>query len=131
MWRKRSFKGEGLKKMTKILVADDQASVRMLLQEVFKQSGFTVETAVDGQQAIDKAAEFLPDIILMDMQMPRIDGMEASQAILSANPHQVIALMTAHEDLEEQILALGIRQCIKKPFDVMGIVEQVRRLLDK
>jgi CheY-like chemotaxis protein len=117
--------------MRRILIADDQVGVRALLQELFRREQFAVETAVDGRQAVAKAAAFLPDIIVMDMQMPEMNGIEASEAIIAARPEQMIVLMTAHgEDVETRAASVGIRRCVCKPFDIMGFVQQIKQMLE-
>ena len=117
--------------MAGVLVVDDQAGVRMLLQEVFKREGYQVEVAGDGIQAIEKRTGFLPDLILMDMQMPHMNGLEAATRILKQKPEQKIILMTAsgEGDIEQQAQNVGIKWCIQKPFDIFLLSQEVERII--
>ncbi len=85
--------------------------------------------AADGREAVVKAQELLPDVIVMDMKMPVMDGLAAAKEILALNEKQNIIMMTAYEETElvNQILRTGVKRCITKPFDIMvlrGIVQE-------
>ncbi|MBP1762335.1 MAG: response regulator receiver protein [Firmicutes bacterium] len=117
----------------KILIVDDQKGVRRLLEELFKKEGWDVNVASDGQEAINKVEEGLPDIILMDVKMPNMNGLEASQIILQAHNHVPIIMMTAYGEIEvvKKALEAGVRKCITKPFDIIILRDMVNNLINE
>lgn len=117
----------------KIMIADDQKGVRRLLEELFKREGWEVYAALDGEEAIEKVDQFRPSILLIDMKMPNMNGLEASQKILEKNRELAIILMTAYGEMQliKEALALGIRKCIIKPFDILYLRDEVNRIMDE
>ncbi|MGI6413554.1 MAG: response regulator [Syntrophomonadaceae bacterium] len=118
--------------MNKILIVDDQKGVRRLLEELFKKEGWEIDTACDGQEAIDKAAQFMPDVVLMDMKMPNMNGLEASQKILEKQQNNLaILMMTAYGEMDvvNKALEAGVKKCITKPFDIMDLKNMVNQLI--
>lgn len=115
----------------KILIVDDQKGVRRLLEELFKKEGWDVNVAADGKEAINKVAERLPDIILMDVKMPNMNGLEASQIILETYGRIPIIMMTAYGEIEvvKKALDAGVKKCITKPFDIMILRDMVNNLI--
>jgi len=116
-----------------ILIVDDQKGVRRLLEEVFKKDGWEVSTAVDGTEAVTLAIQHEPDIILMDMKMPNMNGLEASQKIIEKNPRLSIIMMTAYGEMEVVRAALdsGVKKCVTKPFDIIYLREMVTDLVQE
>lgn len=119
--------------MYNILIVDDQKGVRRLLEEIFKKDGWDVSTAVDGSEAVEMAVQIQPDIILMDMKMPNMNGLEASQKIIERNPDLSIIMMTAYGEMEVVRAALdsGVKKCITKPFDIMYLRDMVNSLVEE
>lgn len=115
----------------KILIVDDQKGVRRLLEELFKKEGWDVYVASDGLEAISRVNEILPDIVLMDMKMPNLNGLEASEQILSAHEHMRIIMMTAYGEMDvvKKALEAGVKRCITKPFDIMVLRDLVDELI--
>lgn len=115
----------------KILIVDDQKGVRRLLEELFRKEGWDVHVASDGLEAISRVNEILPDIVLMDMKMPNLNGLEASEQILSAHEHMVIIMMTAYGEMDvvKKALEAGVKRCITKPFDIMVLRDLVNELI--
>lgn len=115
----------------KILIVDDQKGVRRLLEELFKKEGWDVNVAADGKEAIGKVGEILPDIILMDVKMPNMNGLEASQIILETYGTIPIIMMTAYGEIEvvKKALDAGVKKCITKPFDIMVLRDTVNNLI--
>lgn len=105
-----------------ILIVDDQKGVRLLLEEFFKQEGYKVLTAANGQEAIKKTQSHEVDLMIMDMKMPGLNGLETAEIILQDKCIPII-LMTAFakSEIEEEALAVGIRRCIIKPFEVLEL----------
>lgn len=114
----------------KILIVDDQKGVRKLLEELFKKDGWEVFTATDGREAVAKADETLPNIILMDVKMPNMNGLEASMLILAKHSQIPIMMMTAYGEIEtvKSAMDAGVKKCISKPFDIMVLKEMVYEL---
>ncbi len=119
--------------MTRVLLVEDNELNRDMLSRRLERRGFHVLLAVDGQQGIDLAVEQLPDLILMDMNLPIIDGWEATRT-LKANPTTktipVIGL-TAHamSGDREKCLAAGCDQYDTKPIDFESLLEKIQSLL--
>lgn len=116
----------------RVLVADDQAGVRLLLTEVLQEAGLSVVTASDGKDALRKAAEYPPDLALLDLKMPSLDGVDVLEALRLTQPGLPVVVMTALEDSMRTNLALqrGAALCITKPFDIFYLRDQVLRLLN-
>jgi len=114
-----------------ILIVDDQKGVRRLLEELFKKEGWEVRIAGDGLDAIDKVEEMVPDLILMDVKMPNMNGLEATQEIMLRNPGIPIIMMTAYGEIEvvKQALQAGVKRCISKPFDIVMLRDMVDKLM--
>lgn len=119
--------------MTRVLLVEDNELNRDMLSRRLERRGFNVLLAVDGQQGIDMAIEHIPEIILMDMNLPIIDGWEATRT-LKANPATqnipVIGL-TAHAMTgdREKCLAAGCDQYDTKPIDFESLLEKIQSLL--
>lgn len=111
----------------RILIVDDQKGVRRLLEELFKREEWEVYVASDGREAINKVDEILPEIILMDMKMPNMNGLEASQKILEKHQDLSILMMTAYGEMDviKKALEAGVKKCITKPFDIMELKDIV------
>jgi DNA-binding response OmpR family regulator len=117
----------------KILVVDDEPNIVLSLEFLMKQAGFQVRTASDGEAALVAVAADPPDLMLLDVMMPRKNGYEVCQAV-RANPDwkavRIIMLTAKGREVErEKGLALGADDYITKPFSTQEVVERVRELL--
>lgn len=117
----------------KILVVDDEPNIVLSLEFLMKQAGFQVRTASDGEAALAAIAAEAPDLVLLDVMMPRKNGYEVCQAI-RANPDwkavRIIMLTAKGREVErEKGMALGADDYITKPFATQEVVERVRELL--
>src|SRR5262249_16848351 len=84
----------------KILIADDEATARTSVTELLRSEGYTTEAAPDGFKALARAQEFAPDLVLTDLNMPGIDGVELLRKLKEANPELPVVLMTAYGGVE-------------------------------
>ena len=117
----------------KILVVDDEPNIVLSLEFLMKQAGFQVRTASDGEAALAAMTAEAPDLVLLDVMMPRKNGYEVCQAI-RANPDwkavRIIMLTAKGREVErEKGMALGADDYITKPFATQEVVERVRELL--
>ncbi|HOU11590.1 MAG TPA: response regulator transcription factor [Anaerolineae bacterium] len=113
-----------------ILVVDDKASLRALVKDYLTEQGFRVVTAGDGQQALFVAREEKPDLILLDIMMPKLDGYEFIR-IFSKEQDTPIILLTARLDESDKVLGLelGADDYITKPFGMRELLARVRAVL--
>lgn len=119
--------------MTKILLVEDNEVNREMLSRRLLRRGFELAIAINGVEAIDQAKTYLPDIILMDMSLPLLDGWEATKqlrAIPETQQIPVIAL-TAHAmaDDREKCLAAGCDEYDIKPIDLPRLLSKIEMLL--
>ena len=121
--------------MTKrILVVEDQEDLRGVLRDLFKSSGYTVIEAVDGAAGVASAKTDHPDIILMDIQMPVMDGYEATRQI-KADPNltsiPIVAVSSfAMKGDEEKARGAGCDDYVTKPYSPIQLLRMVRRYLN-
>ncbi|MDI9611052.1 MAG: chemotaxis response regulator protein-glutamate methylesterase [Archaeoglobaceae archaeon] len=116
----------------RVLVVDDSALVRLRVSEIFRKEGFEVFTARDGDEALEKVRKVDPDVITLDVNMPKIDGLKALEKIMREKPRPVIMLSSlTHEGAKETIeaLRLGAVDFIAKPSG--GIEEIAEELVRK
>ncbi len=119
--------------MQRILLVEDNEANREMLARRLERSGFAVLAAGDGRQGIEAAHSEKPDLILMDMSLPEIDGWEATRRI-KADPQTAavpIIALTAHAMAgdREQALAAGCDDYDTKPVEFKRLLEKIRRLL--
>jgi two-component system, cell cycle response regulator DivK len=113
-----------------VLVADDNDVAQRLCRRVLEKAGYKVLIAVDGLQAVDIAMSARPNMILMDVAMPGIDGIEAMKRIKAEIPNQPIVIASAHSMASdrERFLAAGADDILSKPFRLSDLVAIVARL---
>ena len=113
-----------------ILVVDDQSSVRQLLQEYLSEQGFRVVTATDGQNAIYTARHETPDLILLDIMMPKMDGYQFLRQYRLERQTPII-IITAREEETDAVLGLelGADDYIVKPFRMRELVARIQAVL--
>ncbi|WP_425059709.1 response regulator [Sporomusa carbonis] len=106
-----------------ILVIDDQPGIRRLLTEVLQDEGYRVITAANGYEGIQVAHDVKPNVILMDMKMPGMDGIEALKELKRQGQGDQVIMMTAYGELDmvNEAREAGMRDYITKPFDIMAL----------
>lgn len=112
---------------SKVLVIDDQPGIRRLLTEVLTDEGYEVVTAGNGYEGVQRAKEINPAVILMDMKMPGMDGIETLQELKAMRQEDKVIMMTAYGELElvNQAREMGAYAYITKPFDIMAVCRMV------
>jgi DNA-binding response OmpR family regulator len=117
----------------RILIADDEVNIVISLEFLMLNSGYQVQTAADGDEALHQIAEFRPDLILLDIMLPRKNGFEVCQKIRE-NPawNGIKVVMLTAKGRESEVtkgLALGADAYITKPFATRELLASVQRLL--
>ena len=117
----------------KVLIVDDEPNIVISLEFLVKKEGFTVAVAADGEEALAKVAEFSPDLILLDVMMPKKSGFEGCEA-MRADPARsglkIIMLTAKGRDTEmAKGLALGADAYMTKPFSTKDLIARIREVL--
>ncbi len=115
----------------KILLAEDQAMNRKLFREFLEVKGYKVVEARDGAEALALARAERPDLVLMDVQMPGMDGLEATRRIKAdpATRHVPVLALTAMDGDEEQVFRAGCDGYLPKPVRIQTLLERVEALV--
>lgn len=116
----------------RLLVVDDEESVRNLLQRILQGAGYTVDTAADGREVLAKISELEIAVVLLDIKMPGMSGMEVLQQLTANRPDICVVMVTAVADLQTAVesMKLGAYDYITKPFNQNDVVLKVRKALE-
>jgi DNA-binding response OmpR family regulator len=111
----------------RILVVDDEPNIVNLLRIGLKYEGFSVEVAQDGVEALHRAATFKPHLVVLDLSLPGMDGLEVAER-LQADPDLLIVMLTARDQVPDRILGLqtGADDYVVKPFDYDELLARIR-----
>lgn len=115
---------------TRILIADDNAVMRAVLRALLREAGYdVVGEAGDGAAAVELARRLAPDIVCLDIVMPKTDGLQALQEIRAARPDAVVLMISGSADREtvEAAVAGGASGYILKPFNAARVIETVKK----
>ncbi|WP_329197000.1 MULTISPECIES: response regulator transcription factor [unclassified Streptomyces] len=115
----------------RVLVVDDEPAVREALRRSLAFEGYAAQTAVDGLDALDKAASYAPDLIVLDIQMPRMDGLTAARRLRASGSTTPILMLTARDTVGDRVTGLdaGADDYLVKPFELDELFARVRALL--
>ena len=115
----------------RLLVVDDEPNVRELLSASLRYAGFEVETAADGQQALALAESYRPDLLVLDVMMPGLDGFGVVRRMRQAGRRTPVVFLTARDAAEDKIsgLTLGGDDYVTKPFSLDEVLARIRAVL--
>ncbi|MGH2657866.1 MAG: response regulator transcription factor [Actinomycetota bacterium] len=115
----------------KVLVVDDEPAVRDALERALRSEGCVVRTALDGADALDAHEEFEPDVMVVDILMPGLDGLEVCRALRAAHQPTPILLLTARDAVADRVEGLdaGADDYLVKPFALEELLARLRALL--
>jgi DNA-binding response OmpR family regulator len=104
----------------KILVVDDEPEVRQLMEHFLTERGYEVRIAENGRLGLAALDTFTPDVVLLDMHMPEMDGLETLQRLASRAPSLPVIMVTVNDDVEttSRLLQLGAADYVPKPFNL-------------
>ena len=119
--------------MPRILIIDDEKSIRRTLREILEYENFKVEEAQDGLEGLNIALKEKFDIILCDIKMPKMDGMEALEKLIEAAVDAPVVMISGHGNIETAVEAVkkGAYDFIQKPLDLNRLLVTIRNALDK
>lgn len=119
--------------MPKVLYVEDHPAQRDILAQMLELNGFEVAVASDGLEGVEKAQSWLPDLILMDLRMPKMDGFEAIKVLRSSDATQSIPIIAisawASAKHKERALAAGANEHFTKPVDLNRLLTTIGRYL--
>jgi CheY-like chemotaxis protein len=115
--------------MKKILIVDDEESIRLLYKEELEEDGFAVELAKNGQEALEKLSLFEPDLITLDIKMPVMDGIEALKRIRELDRQLPIILCSAYGEYKQDFTTWASDAYVVKCADLTDLKSTIRRLL--
>lgn len=124
---------KGMTSKRKILVVDDQYGIRVLLCEILQKDGYQMFEAANGVQALKIVKEEELDLVLLDMKIPGMDGIEILKRIKEDKPEIGVIMMTAYGELNliNEAINLGAITHFAKPFDIDDIREVIRKSLEE
>jgi len=120
-------------KIASVLVVDDEKNIRVTVRESLRPLGFEVDTAINGEEAIEMAGRQSYELILLDLKMPGMDGMDVFRQFRLRWPDTAIVLVTAHGSVDAAVEAmkLGAVDFVQKPFAPQEIRDVVTRVLQR
>ena len=113
-----------------ILIADDERNILELCRLYLTKEGYTVETATDGQDALDRARRVKPDLVVLDIMMPKVDGIEVLRRLRKEGTTPIIMLTARGDDVDKVVgLEIGADDYVTKPFNPRELVARVKAVL--
>ena len=119
----------GVGPMKKILVVDDEESIRFLYKEELEEEGYVVECATNGEEALEKLLLFKPDLISLDIKMPVMDGIEALKRIRERDRRLPIILCSAYGEYKQDLTTWASDAYVVKCADLTNFKSTIRKLL--
>ena len=115
----------------RLLVVDDEPNIRELLSTSLRYAGFEVTAAANGREALDAAEEFQPDLAVLDVMLPDMDGFTVTRRLRSAGRHFPVVFLTARDGTEDKVtgLTVGGDDYVTKPFSLDEVVARIRAVL--
>lgn len=115
---------------TRVLVVDNEATIREMLAAILEAEGYEVAQAADGGEALMAAAASPPDVILLDMKMPGIDGKEFAHRYRAGGGKAPIVVITAAHSAEQAAAEVGARAFLGKPFEIGQLIDTIQSSLE-
>ncbi|HXI23406.1 MAG TPA: response regulator transcription factor [Pyrinomonadaceae bacterium] len=116
---------------TSLLVIEDDDNISTAIQEYFSRSGYTVTTAADGVAGVEAAVKARPDVVVLDLMLPKMDGLAVCKELRLKNPQMPIVMLTAKDDVVDKVLGLemGADDYITKPFSLREVEARIKSVL--
>jgi DNA-binding NtrC family response regulator len=119
--------------MAKILIVDDEKDLAYVLSDILKLEGYETTSVLDGYRAIEEIKKTHYDLILMDIRLPGINGVETFIQIKKIDPEERVVMMTGYavEDLIKKAFREGAYACIHKPFDLQKVIGLIQKVISE
>ena len=116
---------------TSLLVIEDDDNISTAIEEYFSRSGYTVTTAADGVAGVEAAVRVRPDVVVLDLMLPKMDGLAVCKELRLKNPQMPIVMLTAKDDVVDKVLGLemGADDYITKPFSLREVEARIKSVL--
>jgi len=117
--------------MKRILIAEDEPKLREMLSELLTEEGYEVSTAGDGEEAVEQIERLKPDLLLLDIKMPNMTGLDVMEAIRRSQPDLPIIISSAYGKMQSDmtVLTSNVKAYLVKPVDVDELLETVESAL--
>jgi CheY-like chemotaxis protein len=115
--------------MTTILLVEDDKNQRLLYEQELRDDGYEVVTVSDGKKALESVQEQLPDIVIMDINMPKMDGIEAMGRILSKNKEIPVIINTAYSNYKDNFMSWAADAYVVKSSDLSELKDKIKEVL--
>ncbi len=123
-----------MNRMPRILIVDDEKPITTLLAQTFEQEGFQVSLADNGIDCMNRMANFRPNVVIMDIMMPKLDGVDTTRLIRRNQAYTgtlIVALSAkADEETRARMKQAGANLFMRKPFNIAKLVERVGKMLE-
>ena len=118
--------------MATVLVIDDEEGIRNLLDTLLSRKGYEVVLASNGQRGLELFRRKRPDVVVLDLKMPQMDGLTVLQQVRQLNPTQPVVILTGAgtAETEQQLRALGVTEYVEKEFSLHRLGDALKRLLN-
>jgi DNA-binding response OmpR family regulator len=116
---------------TSLLVIEDDENISAAIEEYFSRSGYNVTTAADGVAGVEAAVKARPDVVVLDLMLPKMDGLAVCKELRLKNPQMPIIMLTAKDDVVDKVLGLemGADDYITKPFSLREVEARIKSVL--
>src|SRR5437867_5939927 len=116
---------------TSLLIIEDDDSISSAIEEYFTRAGYTVHAALDGIAGIEVAVKSRPDVVVLDLMLPKMDGLAVCKELRQKNPLMPILMLTAKDDVVDKVLGLemGADDYITKPFNLHELEARIKSVL--
>jgi two-component system, response regulator, stage 0 sporulation protein F len=115
--------------MKKILLVDDEESIHLLYREELEEEGYEVHSALSGEEALEKLKIITPDLIILDINMPGMNGIDALRRIKEMNPHMKVILSSAYQEFKQDLASWASDEYIVKSSNLDELKAAVKRHL--
>jgi DNA-binding response OmpR family regulator len=112
-----------------IVVCDDNAALTALIQHLLKKKGFLVQTAGDGREGLDLIRETSPDLLLLDLAMPGLDGLKVLEVLGASSAKKPYTIVISGQETRDRASALGSNEVWKKPFNAASLISRIESLI--